>query len=155
MQKYHFEKMFPDQSVLADPGERYDHLTALNGKDWLLVYTWNGRRIVLNPGQLPGNQYSINWYSPANGTFLQSGQVKKGDKFEFDPPSETKDGNDWVLILIQFNGSKPLSVPLPILHDSSFTPYLTWLKIKKEFLQAKIIETRLPAGLKTPKTTIR
>ncbi len=149
MLKYHFENLVPDQALLVDPGERYNHLSALKGKDYLLVYTWNGRTIALNPEQLAGNQFSINWYSPKNGIFLQAGQIKKGEKFEFDPPGITRNGNDWVLILIKFQGSGKSSGILPIPRDSSFTPYLAWLKIKKEFPQAMIAETKLPAGLKS------
>jgi pectinesterase len=38
---------------------------------------------------------------------------------------------------------------LPLPRDSSFTAYLTWQKLKREFPQAKIASTELPAGLKT------
>lgn len=144
MQQYHFEALAPDQYVLADPGERYDHLTALRGKDYLMVYTWNGRNIVLKLELLKGNQYSVNWYSPRNGIFMNVGQIGKDEKFEFDPPGEKGNGNDWVLILIKSNTS---SSTLTIPRDSSFTTYLTWLKLVRDFPQAKIAEEKLPAGL--------
>ncbi len=147
MQQYHFETMVPDQSVLADPGERYDHLTAFGGNDYLLVYTWNGRRIVLKPEILPGNQYSVNWYSPRNGMFMNVGQIKKGEKFEFNPPGGKSNGNDWVLILIRYSADEPSSSHLSIPRDSSFTTYLAWLKIKRDFPQAIIAAEKLPIGL--------
>lgn len=148
MLKYHFERMAPDPDVLADPGERYNHLSALKGKDYLLIYTWNGRTIALKRDQLTGYQYSVNWYSPKNGLFLHDGVVSKGEKFEFDPPGETKNGNDWVLILVKYTGAGQPDTSLTLPRDTSFTPYLTWLKINKEFPQARIAEAKLPAGLK-------
>ena len=148
MQQYHFETLVPDQSVLDDPGERYDHLTALKGNDCLLVYTWNGRSIALKPDLLAGNQYSVNWYSPRNGIFMNVGQIKKGEKFEFDPPGEKRNGNDWVLVLIKYSAAEPTSSSLTIPRDSSFTTYLAWLKIAREFPQAIIAAEKLPEGLK-------
>jgi pectinesterase len=129
---------------LAEPGKRYDHLTALRGRDYLLVYTWNGRNIALNPDLMQGNQYSVNWYSPKNGIFMNAGEIRKGEKFEFNPPGEKGDGNDWVLILIKYTASSSM---LTIPRDSSFTPYLAWLKLARDFPQAKIVEDKLPAGL--------
>ena len=150
MLQYHYENLVPDQSILSDPGERYNHLTALKGKDYLLVYTWNGRNITLKPDEIKGDQFSINWYSPKNGIFLQAGTIRKGEKFAFDPPGEIKNGNDWVLILISFTTHTALSIP----RDSSFSSYLTGLKIAKEFPQAKIAEVGLPEGVTTNKNLI-
>jgi pectinesterase len=144
MAQYHFEKLVPDHTILADPGERYNHLTVLKGKDYLLVYTWNGRNIILKPDQIDGDQFSVNWYSPKNGLLLQAGLIKKGEKFEFDPPGEVKNGNDWVLILIKVSGKSGI---LTIPRDSTFTPYLAWIKIAKEFPQARIVDEKLPEAI--------
>jgi PelA/Pel-15E family pectate lyase len=147
MLKYHFESLVPEPSILANQGERYNHLSVLRGKDYLLVHTWNGRSITLKAAQLGGSKYSINWFSPKSGLFLQAGVISKGEKFEFDPPGETRNGNDWVLVLINFSASEPSAGMLPLPRDSSFTAYLTWQKLKKEFPQAKIAGAKLPAGL--------
>jgi len=148
MTKYHFEELTPEQSILADPGERYNHLSALKGKDYLLVHTWIGRNISLKSEYLAGSQYSINWFSPKSGLFLHAGQISKGEKFEFDPPGDPRIGNDWVLILIKFSGKDQAAGLLTLPRDSSFTAPLTWLKLKKEFPQAKVVDEILPAGLK-------
>ena len=147
MQQYHFETMVPDQSVLADQGERYDHLSVLKGNDYLLVYNWNGRNIILKPELLQGKQYSVNWYSPRNGIFMNVGQIKKGEKFEFNPPGEKGNGKDWVLILIKYTATDPSLSRLSIPRDSSFTTYLAWLKITRDFPQAVIADDKLPEGL--------
>jgi hypothetical protein len=99
MQKYHFQELVPAQQVLGDQGERYNHLTALRGKSGLLVYTFNGRTISLKSGQLPGNLYKIQWYSPRNGQYLDGGKVKKENLNLLTPPGKPGKGNDWVLIL--------------------------------------------------------
>ena len=99
MLKYHFETLFPDQSVLKEPGERYNHLVALRGKTCLLVYTYNGRPINLNVNQLSGTQFSYKWYCPRTGKVIKTGRFKKDEVREFNPPGLKGNGNDWVLIL--------------------------------------------------------
>jgi hypothetical protein len=41
LSKPYFERV-PDQSLIAENGERYDRLLATRGKDYALIYTWNG-----------------------------------------------------------------------------------------------------------------
>jgi pectinesterase len=60
-----------------------------------------------------------------------------------------ENGNDWVLILESTSGRlfSPSSELRPIPRDTTFTPYLAWIRLKKEFPQAKIVEARLPKGV--------
>lgn len=54
-----------------------------------------------------------------------------------------------VLILsfgIEVNAQTMDQKPIP--RDSTFTPYLAWIKIRKEFPLAKIVEANVPAGVK-------
>ena len=97
--KYHFETLIPDQSVLMEPGERYNHLVALRGKTCWLVYTYNGRSINLNMNLLSGTQYKYKWFCPRTGKVTDAGRFRKDEVQKFDPPGLQKDGNDWVLIL--------------------------------------------------------
>ncbi len=99
MLKYNFQDLLPDQSVLALPGTRYNHLTALRGKSCLLVYTWTGQSFSLKKDRLAGDKFRISWYSPKDGKSLNIGEINKSDLKEFDPPGEPKNGNDWVLVL--------------------------------------------------------
>jgi len=99
MLKYHFEELIPDQSVLAEPGERYNHLVALRGKTCLLVYTYNGRPINLKMDLLKGSEFNFYWYSPRNGQIVDTGSFSKNKVAEFNPPGILENGNDWVLIL--------------------------------------------------------
>jgi hypothetical protein len=99
MLDYHFEELSPFQSVLTEPGERYNHLVALKGNNSLLVYSYNGRSISLNTSQLTGEKFEVNWYNPRNGKITDVGTVNKDALSDFDPPGTQKDGEDWVLIL--------------------------------------------------------
>jgi len=97
--EYHFETLSPNQSVLVDQGERYNHLVALKGKFSLLVYTYNGRQILLNIKTLQGTQFKYKWFCPRTGTFIDSGSFRGEKMRKFAPPGQQKDGDDWVLIL--------------------------------------------------------
>lgn len=99
MEKYRFQNLVPDQAVLVNPGVRYDHQVALNGKDCLLVYTWNGRAITLRRGMPAWKKFGMQWYNPRNGQFVQAQQMDAGKPLQYDPPGETRNGNDWVLVI--------------------------------------------------------
>jgi len=97
--EYHFETLSPDQSVLEEPGERYNHLVALKGKSCLLVYTYNGRQILLKTRTLQSTQFKYKWFCPRTGKFIDAGRFSGETVKKFDPPGQPKEGNDWVLIL--------------------------------------------------------
>ncbi|MFV8341288.1 glycoside hydrolase family 140 protein [Flavobacterium sp. XS2P39] len=89
----------PDQSLIADQGEKYDYLVATRGKEYAMVYTYNGRKIVLNMGKIDGDQVAASWYNPRNGKTTTIGNLPNKGIQEFQPSGSKEDGNDWVLIL--------------------------------------------------------
>jgi len=99
MEKYHFENLAPDQSVISNQGDMYDHLVALHGESCLLVYTYNGRSVNLNANDLWNTNIKFSWYNPRNGQLTNGGLFNKNGTLDFDPPGEKESGNDWVLIL--------------------------------------------------------
>ena len=99
MMQYHFQELVPDPSVIAGQGEKYDYQPVLKGEKYLLVYTFNGRKIQLNPGFLNGQAVKVSWYSPRDGELTQLDEVFTDKVLEFEPPEMGKDGHDWVLIL--------------------------------------------------------
>ena len=99
MLEYHFVELVPDQSILTEPGERYNHLVSLMGKNCWLVYTYNGRSIILKTDQLTGGKFKFGWYNPRNGKYYGSDTFKTDQVQKFDPPGKQQDGEDWVLIL--------------------------------------------------------
>lgn len=97
--KPYFERV-PDQSLInGDQGERYDYIVATRGKEYALIYTYNGRNFSVNMGKIAGERTSASWYNPRNGSTHSAGTLNNSGVIEFDPPGEKKDGNDWILVL--------------------------------------------------------
>lgn len=89
----------PDQSIIADQGERYDYQAATRGEDYAFIYTYNGRNIAVNMGNIAGEEVKASWYDPRTGEQQEIETFANQGVQEFDPPGEKKDGNDWVLVL--------------------------------------------------------
>lgn len=93
----------PDQSVIVGAaggdGEKYNRLLATRGKDYIFVYTYNGRNIPLKMGVIEGEQVKASWFSPRDGKTTAIGNIENKGTHEFNAPGDVKDGNDWVLII--------------------------------------------------------
>jgi hypothetical protein len=97
---YPFFTRIPDQSVLANKqGARYERVVITRGDDYLLAYTYTGRRFALRMGVLRGEQVKAFWYDPRTGLRTELGILENSGITEFQPPGEPAPGNDWVLIL--------------------------------------------------------
>src|SRR5690606_26742960 len=59
----YFERI-PDQSLVAEQGEKHDYQVATRGKDYAFIYTWNGRPIKVNMGKIPGKEVKATWFNP-------------------------------------------------------------------------------------------
>jgi len=90
----------PDQSIIhGDQGTKYDYLTATRGKNFVMVYTYNGRDFSLNMGRIPGESVEATWFNPRNGELTKPVVLKNSGTQIFDPPGEPANGLDWVLLL--------------------------------------------------------
>ncbi|QEL04320.1 DUF4038 domain-containing protein [Olivibacter sp. LS-1] len=89
----------PDQSLLAENGERYDYKVATRGKDYALIYTYNGGTIKVNPVKLSTGKLKASWFDPRTGVYTAIGEVQNTDGQSFEAPGGKKEGNDWVLVL--------------------------------------------------------
>ncbi len=98
LSKTYFDRV-PDQSLIAENGERYDRLLATRGKDYALIYTWNGREMTVNMGKIDGSKVTASWYDPRTGQAQVLGKFKNKGIKTFNPPGEVRNGNDWVLVL--------------------------------------------------------
>jgi hypothetical protein len=99
MDKYRFQDLIPDPSVIAVQGEKYNYQPVLLGKKWLLVYCYNSKNIKLKPEVLKRKSFKMSWYSPRNGELISKGIIKLTSSEGFVPPGTAENGNDWVLIL--------------------------------------------------------
>lgn len=98
LSKPYFERV-PDQSLIAENGQRYDRLLATRGKDYALIYTWNGREMKVNMGKIAGAKVQASWYDPRTGQTRVLGKIENKGIKTFNPPGEVRNGNDWVLVL--------------------------------------------------------
>lgn len=89
----------PDQSMVLNQGTRYNYLAATRGKDYALIYTYNGRNALIDLSKISGDWIEASWFNPRNGQTTLIGKIKNTKLQEFNPPGEPKDGNDWVLVL--------------------------------------------------------
>lgn len=100
MQEYGFEKLVPDQSIVANQGEQYNYQPALHNEKYLMVYCYNGRSVSLNKEKLTGVEFRFSWFCPRDGSLVDGQTLIKAEIAEFDPPGDPGNGNDWVLILV-------------------------------------------------------
>jgi hypothetical protein len=98
LSKSYFDRV-PDQSLVKENGERYDRVLATRGRNYALLYTYNGRDFDVVMGKIKGAKISANWFNPKDGTTQSIGSIDNTGIKHFDPPGEKEDGNDWVLIL--------------------------------------------------------
>lgn len=88
----------PDQSILDDARGSSDHIQATRGKDYIFVYSAQGKPFSVSTSSISGSEFNYYWYSPKNGDVRSSGKIAKRETLEFTPPSSGY-GHDWVLIL--------------------------------------------------------
>jgi hypothetical protein len=92
----------PDTTLVANQGQRYDHIQATRGEGYAFFYTHNGRTIEVNCAAI-GKADALKksaWFDPRSGTQTPATPVLREGVLAFTPPvQEVKDGNDWVLVL--------------------------------------------------------
>ncbi|MBN1414254.1 MAG: glycoside hydrolase family 140 protein [Bacteroidales bacterium] len=105
----YFERV-NDQSVVAgDEGEKYDRILVTRGNDYLMAYTFIGRKFTLQMGKISGEKVNAWWYDTRTGEAYAIGEYDNRGTVSFDPPGAEYNGNDWVLVLD--NASREFSRP--------------------------------------------
>lgn len=99
LSKPYFERV-PDQSLVAGTnGKQYDYLVASRGKKYAFIYNYTGRPFAVVMGKIEGKNVNASWYSPRDGSTKNIDRYSNEGIRQFDPPGETAEGNDWVLVL--------------------------------------------------------
>lgn len=88
----------PDQSLIDDARGNNDRIQATRGKDYILVYSAQGKSFKVNTGKISGKELVATWYNPKNGETKEGMRFPNKGSMEFIPPS-TGYGHDWVLII--------------------------------------------------------
>ena len=88
----------PDESLIKDAMGTNDRIQATRGKDYLFVYSAQGKPIALNMGKITGKEVDAYWYNPRTGENKNGGRYQNTGQQLFTPPT-TGYGNDWVLVV--------------------------------------------------------
>jgi hypothetical protein len=88
----------PDQSIVNDALGANDRIQATRGKEYLFVYSSQGKPIAMNMGKISGQQLKAYWYNPRNGEAKEIGTFDNKGQQKFTAPSSGY-GVDWVLVL--------------------------------------------------------
>ena len=88
----------PDQSLIKDAMGANDRIQATRGKDYLFVYSTQGKPITVNMGKISGKEVIAFWYNPKNGESKDDARYPNTGQRTFTPPT-TGYGNDWILVI--------------------------------------------------------
>ncbi len=64
----------PDQTLIKDALGANDRIQSTRGKDYLFVYSAQGKPVVLNMGKISGKEVIAFWYNPRNGESKENGR---------------------------------------------------------------------------------
>ncbi|HKO82165.1 MAG TPA: glycoside hydrolase family 140 protein, partial [Chitinophagaceae bacterium] len=99
LSKSYFDRV-PAQEIITDNvPDKYNTILATKGKNYAMVYTYNGRNFSIDFSKLKFKVSKISWFNSSDGTVVNSRDNAGNGIVEFDPPGEVENGNDWVLIL--------------------------------------------------------
>jgi Protein of unknown function (DUF4038)/Putative collagen-binding domain of a collagenase len=98
LSKSYFDRV-PDQSLVIDNGEKYERVLATKGKDYAMLYVYNGGDFKVALSKLNFKPGKAKWFSPADSLVVPIKDYRYAAQKTFDPPGEKENGNDWVLIL--------------------------------------------------------
>lgn len=97
----------PDQALITDALNANDRIQATRGKDYIFVYSAQGKNFTVNTDKISGRQLIVHWYNPKNGEIKNAGTFAKKTQHAFTPPSSGY-GHDWVLVIDDVSKNYPL-----------------------------------------------
>jgi len=100
IESHPFLTRVPDQSLIAgEPGSGPEHIQATRGEDYAFIYLPYGQKITVVLAKISGEKVRAWWFDPRTGKAEAAGTFDNQGTRQFDPPGETKRGNDWILVL--------------------------------------------------------
>jgi hypothetical protein len=88
----------PDQTLITDALNANDRIQATRGKDYILVYSAQGKKFTVSTNKISGKELVAHWYNPKNGEIKEAGRFTRQAQQEFSPPTSGY-GHDWVLVI--------------------------------------------------------
>ena len=96
----------PDQTIISNAMGANDHIQATRGKDYLFIYSSQGKPVTVNMGKISGNKVLAYWYNPKNGEAKEAGSFDNKGQQIFTPASSGY-GTDWVLVIDDVSKNYP------------------------------------------------
>jgi hypothetical protein len=97
----------PDQSLVSQMLNAHDRIQATRGKDYIFIYTTQGKPVTINMGKISGKEVRAFWYNPKNGETKEIGRSQNSGQQQFNPPTSGY-GHDWVLVMDDSTKNYPL-----------------------------------------------
>ncbi|WP_020528124.1 glycoside hydrolase family 140 protein [Flexithrix dorotheae] len=97
-----WQKLEPASDLITDgPNNLGKEIRCAIATDdsFLLAYSPYGSNFSLDLSKLKTEKLNMTWFNPGIGESISIGEVSKNNTMNFDPPSDEKRGNDWVLVL--------------------------------------------------------
>ncbi len=90
--------LIPDQTIITDALQEHNHIQATRGKDYLYVYSSEGKEFTVNLQKIAGINLTGFWYNPRDGKVQDIEKVLNKGQKTFNPPTNGY-GQDWILVL--------------------------------------------------------
>lgn len=92
-----FERV-PDQSIINDALQAHDRIQACRGADYLIIYSSQGKKMIVNTSKISAKEIVVYWFNPRNGEVKELGKFTNKKQQEFSAPTSGY-GQDWVLLV--------------------------------------------------------
>lgn len=101
MLTFPFFERIPDQKIIAkDNGTRYDRLIATRGRDYLLIYNYTSRDMIIDLTKISGKNKNVWWMDASTGNLIFMGKYDNAITTFTPPTHSVSDIHDGILIAI-------------------------------------------------------
>ena len=124
MESRSFLNRIPDQSIVTSAlGSHLQSIQATRASDgsYAFIYIPDGRPLTVDLRKITGVAATCSWYDPRTGSTTAIGQFANTGTYTFDPPGDTANGNDWILILDSVPNQSPTVALTSPAAGASFT----------------------------------
>ncbi len=107
MESHPITDRFPDNRIVNPVLGSNDRIQATLGKDYIMVYSSQGKPFTVSTGKISGKEILASWFNPRNGEVTAIGKFPKKQQQQFTPPSQGY-GHDWVLVVDDASKNYPI-----------------------------------------------
>ena len=97
-----WQKLVPNSEIVkSGPNTNGMEILASTASDgsFLVAYSPYGANFSLDLSDMAEGNLGAQWFNPRLNNYILLGRIEKGENVVFDPPSDAKRGNDWVLLI--------------------------------------------------------